>query len=192
MKRLIHYFMNGVLFLGPIAATVWVLLATFRVIDGWLRLPVRGAGVLVLILVILGTGFLMSHYFTARILGWFELTLDRLPFFRLLHSSVKDMVGAFVGDKKKFDKPVAVELVPGSGIHALGFLVREDAVPELKGHVAVYLPQSYNFAGQLLVVPRERITLLALDSAPAMTFIVSGGVSGLDGHEQVKALSEGG
>ncbi len=179
MKRLAHYFMNGILFLGPIAATAWVLFTTFRVIDGWLRLPVRGAGVLVLVIVILGVGFLMSHYFTARILGWFELTLDRLPFFRLLHSSVKDMVGAFVGEKKKFDRPVAVELIPGSGVRALGFMTREDPIAELKGQVAVYLPQSYNFAGQLLIVPRERITLLELDSAPAMTFIVSGGVSGL-------------
>jgi uncharacterized membrane protein len=179
MKRLAHYFMNGILFLGPIAATIWVVFTTFRVIDGWLRLPVRGAGVLVLVLVILATGFLMSHYFIARILGWFELTLDRLPFFRLLHTSVKDMVGAFVGDKKKFDRPVAVELIPGSGLRALGFMTREEPIGELKGQVAVYLPQSYNFAGQLLLVPKERVTPVELESATAMTFIVSGGVSGI-------------
>lgn len=178
-KRLVHYFMNGVLFIGPIALTVWVFVTAFRVVDRWLRLPVPGAGVLVLILAILVVGFLMSHYFTARILGWFEGALDRLPFFRMLHSSVKDIAGAFVGEKKKFDKPVAVELVPGSGVKALGFLTREKLDNELEGDVAVYMPQSYNFAGQVIVVPRARVTPLDVDSAQLMTFIVSGGVSGM-------------
>jgi len=29
----------------------------------------------------------------------------------MVYSSVKDLVAAFAGDKKKFDKPVAVELI---------------------------------------------------------------------------------
>lgn len=62
----------------------------------------------------------------------------------------------------------------------LGFETREDAaVVGVPGHVTVYLPQSYDFAGQLIIVPGDQIEHLALASSDAMAFIVSGGVTGL-------------
>jgi uncharacterized membrane protein len=88
-------------------------------------------------------------------------------------------MGAFVGDQKKFDRPVAVEILPGSGVMALGFVTRGSLEPYgLAGRVAVYLPQSYNFAGQLLLVPEERVSAVAADSSEVMTLVVSGGVAG--------------
>ena len=48
----------------------------------------------------------------------------------------------------------------------------------LSDHVAVYFPQSYNFAGNVLVVPRNKVRPVEVDATLAMTFIVSGGVSG--------------
>jgi len=47
----------------------------------------------------------------------------------------------------------------------------------LTDHCAVYLPHSYNFSGQLLLVPREHVTLVQSGSAELMSFIVSGGVT---------------
>jgi len=44
--------------------------------------------------------------------------------------------------------------------------------------VAVYFPQAYNFAGQLVIVPRAAVTPVAVDASDAMAFIVSGGVTG--------------
>jgi uncharacterized membrane protein len=96
---------------------------------------------------------------------------------KLIYTSLKDLIDAFVGDKKRFDRPVAVEF-PGAG-YALGFITREDlALPGFEGTSAVYFPQSYNFAGNVLLVGRERIRPLDADSSLVMTFIVSGGVSG--------------
>ena len=82
------------------------------------------------------------------------------------------------GDKKSFDKPVLVTLSPGSNIQAVGFITKESL--QNIGHadeMAVYLPQSYNFAGNLIVVPKDQVSLLEADSGDLMAFIVSGGVT---------------
>jgi len=96
----------------------------------------------------------------------------------MIYTSVRDLVGAFVGEKKAFDRPVSVELMPGSGISVAGFITSPDlSMLGLSDTVAVYLPQSYNFAGNLILVPSGRVTPLKADSGKLMAFIVSGGVS---------------
>ncbi|HTM45074.1 MAG TPA: DUF502 domain-containing protein, partial [Polyangiaceae bacterium] len=106
-----------------------------------------------------------------------EAMLARLPLVRMLYNSIKDLANAFVGEKKGFDRPVCVEM-PGGALW-LGFQTREAlSAPGFEHFVAVYFPQSYNFAGNLLMVPRERVKPLAVARSDFMTFIVSGGVSG--------------
>ncbi|HSR91698.1 MAG TPA: DUF502 domain-containing protein, partial [Gemmatimonadales bacterium] len=85
---------------------------------------------------------------------------------------------AFVGEKKRFNQPVLVTLDREAGIKAMGFLT-QDSLDELgiRDHVSVYLPQSYNFAGQTLVLPSDRITRVEAPSSRVMAFIVSGGVA---------------
>jgi uncharacterized membrane protein len=184
MNRLVRWFLQGLIYFVPIALTVFVLVASFRAIDrglgGLLGVEVPGVGVLILVLVVTLLGFLLSNFLSRRILGFFERILDRLPLVKLLHTSVKDLMGAFVGDQRRFDQPVAVEITPGSGVHAFGFVTR-DSLVDLglgEGLVAVYLPQSYNFAGQLLAIPRGRVRKIEHEAAEMMAFVVSGGVSG--------------
>jgi uncharacterized membrane protein len=107
-----------------------------------------------------------------------EGVLERLPFVRLLYTSTRDLLNAFVGEKRRFDKPVMVAPFANSEVRALGFVTQEtlDAMGMLE-HVAVYLPQSYNFAGSLLLFPAGAVTPLDADSADVMAFIVSGGVT---------------
>ena len=91
--------------------------------------------------------------------------MTRLPFIRLLHSALKDVLTAFVGERRRFDKPVVVELFPGSGIKAFGFMTRDSLESfDLQDQVAVYFPQSFNFAGNVLIYPRSQVTLLNTDS----------------------------
>jgi uncharacterized membrane protein len=105
------------------------------------------------------------------------MIFTKLPLVKMIYTSVKDLIGAFVGDKKSFDKPVLVTLSPGSNIQAIGFVTR-DSLGNMgfEDKVAVYLPQSYNFAGNLIVVPREQVTPIPAESGDIMAFIVSGGV----------------
>ena len=104
--------------------------------------------------------------------------MTRLPFIRLLHSSVKDILSAFVGDQRRFDKPVIVEVLPGSGVKAFGFMTKESLEAfHLQDQVAVYFPQSFNFAGNVLLYPRKQVAPVETDSAKLMAFIVSGGIT---------------
>jgi uncharacterized membrane protein len=184
MKRVVRWFLQGLIYFVPIALTVFVLVASFRAIDSGLRSlvgsEVPGVGILILVVVVTLLGFLLSNFLSRRILGLFERVLDRLPLVKLLHTSVKDLMGAFVGDQRRFDQPVAIEILPGSDVHAFGFVTRDSLADLGLGEelVAVYLPQSYNFAGQLLAVPRARVKKIEHDSAEMMAFVVSGGVSG--------------
>ena len=178
MKQLFNYFVRGLLLLAPLAITVFVCWKTFTTIDGWLGLPVRGAGFLVTIVLITIFGFLAGGYLTRRFVSLLEHLMQRVPLVRLLYSSTKDLLNAFVGDKRRFDKPVLVELMPGSNAQAFGFVTQESLEQVgLPGHVAVYFPQSYNFAGSLVVFPSSQVRRLEAESSAVMAFIVSGGVT---------------
>lgn len=180
MKRLLGYFLRGLVFVAPIAITAYVCWMLFTSIDGWLGLPIPGAGFLLTMVLITAVGFLASNYLTRSVVAVVDQLLDRLPFVRFLYSSTRDLLNAFVGEKRRFDAPVIVALTPDGAIRTMGFVTRPSlAALGLPGDVAVYFPQSYNFAGQLLVVPRERVTVLERDSAEVMAFIVSGGVTEL-------------
>jgi len=195
MKTLAKYFVNGLLFLIPLAATVYVVYWVFSTVDGAMRTLIlgengqdwwiSGLGVVISLAVITGVGVLTSLFITKPILQLIEKLFSRLPLVKLLYSSVKDLIGAFVGDKKKFDQPVLVNLMPGSSVKTMGFITRKSLkMFSLQNEVAVYCPHSYNFSGMLLIVPADQIQLLDADSSEVMAFIVSGGVSGGTGPGQ--------
>jgi uncharacterized membrane protein len=186
MKRLANYFFQGLVYLAPIAITVWIFVATFQAIDGLLRLPIPGAGVLILVVFTTSFGFLLSNFLAKRLLTWFEDIMDRLPFAKLMHGSLKDLMSAFVGEKRRFKHPVTVEMIPGSGVRVFGFVTRETMDDfGIADSVGVYLPQAYNFAGQLVIVPRKQVKSIdGAESADVMTMIVSGGVSA--GHSRTE------
>lgn len=186
VRSLIKYFLQGLLFLLPIAATVVLAYWLFDTVDQvatlpeqWIGRRIPGLGVLLVLVVTTGTGYLASHFFTRRIAKYVDRAFSRLPGVKLVYGSVRDLVGAVVGEKHSFDRPVLLRLGRDADVCVVGFVTRDDV--EFLGvidHVAVYVPQSYNFAANLIVVPRERVTRLAIPASEAMTFVVSGGVSG--------------
>ena len=134
-------------------------------------------GLAVVLVAVTILGYLTSFFITRPIFDYFEKALERIPFVNLLYTSLKDLVSAFVGDQKKFDKPVLVQLDEGSSIYKLGFITQESFdEPELEGLISVYLPHSYNFSGNQFLVPLSRIKPLNIPGSKAMKFIVSGGV----------------
>jgi uncharacterized membrane protein len=178
MKRLIRYFFEGLIFVVPVAITIYVVYKSFVIVDNWLPIGVRGTGFLIILVGITLIGFLTSNFLTRSVLRFVESILNRLPFVKLLHSSVKDVMTAFVGERKRFDKPVLVEVIPGSGVLAIGFMTRESLEQfNLGNEVAVYFPQSYNFAGNLLLYPKSSVRPLNADSPKVMAFVVSGGIT---------------
>ncbi|HEX6059177.1 MAG TPA: DUF502 domain-containing protein [Gemmatimonadaceae bacterium] len=180
MRKLVNSFLRGLVLLAPLALTIYVCWVVFATIDRWLGIPVPGVGFLLTVVLITLFGFLASNLITRSLFGLVESVLGRLPFVRLLYTSTKDLLNAFVGEKRRFETPVLVHLTADGAASALGFITQE-SVDRLgiAGHVAVYLPQAYNFAGQMLIVRSDRVTRITTSSADVMAFIVSGGVTGV-------------
>ena len=182
MRSLLNYFLRGLLIFVPIAVTVFVLVWAFTSLDTVLRQlfskSFPGMGILATIALIFIIGFLASNFVGKKFFALVDKVFAKLPLVKLFYSAIKDMIEAFAGEKKSFDKPVLVELTAG-GPKAVGFITRKSLeFLGLPTEVAVYFPQSYNFAGSVLIFPAERVKPLDIESSEAMAFIVSGGVSG--------------
>jgi len=177
IKRLARYFLRGCLVTAPLGLTVYIVWQVLSAIDRILPIPVPGLGLLATVVLITLIGLFTSNVVGKSVLDLTENLLQRLPLVKLVYTSIKDLVSAFVGDKRRFDAPVAVTIAGNA--RALGFVTRDGlgriGMPD---HVAVYFPQSYNFAGFLMLVPRSQVEPLDAPSTEVMTFIVSGGVSG--------------
>jgi uncharacterized membrane protein len=188
MKRFMKYFFRGLLVFVPLALTIFLFIYVFKGLDKLFRnlLPfISSPGLGLLVGLVLTISFIfVIGLFASNFIGkkLFEI-LDRIfanvPLVKMLYNAIKDLVEAFAGEKKKFDKPVLVTISPSSYTKIVGFMTRESLdIFGLEDHVAVYLPQSYNFAGNVLLFPKEAVQPLEIDSSLAMTFIVSGGVAG--------------
>ena len=185
MRTLTRSFAQGLLVLAPVAITSWIVWVTVTTLDRWLDTRVPGLGILIAAAGITLIGYLTGNVVGNKLVSWLEAGLQRVPLIRILYNSLRDLLGAFVGQKRKFDQPVAVEMNQ-HGLKVLGFLTSERFDdPHLAGHVSVYLPESYNFAGNLIVVPRDRVHPLDADGAEFMAFIMSGGVTDMSASRTV-------
>lgn len=177
MKRLVNWFLQGLLLLVPVSVTIYVFVSLFLAIDGWLGIPIPGLGFLLLATLTVLAGFFASNFFAGRVQRAIDGLFSRVPFVKLLYGAVRDLLQAFVSDERRFDQPVLVELFGGSA-QAIGFVTRSSL--EVIGHpelVSVYLPQSYNFSGLMIVVPKDRVRPLHLPAADALALVLSGGLS---------------
>jgi uncharacterized membrane protein len=178
LRALFNYFLRGLVVVAPVALTVYVCVVIFTTIDSWLHLPIPGVGFLIMLLLITGVGFIASNLVTTSVVGIVDRVLERLRFGRLLYASAKDILTAFVGEKRRFDKPVLVSVTSDGTVKVLAFLTSDSlAALGAADHVTVYMPQSYGLAGHILVVPSSRVQRIDADAAEVMAFIISGGVT---------------
>jgi len=198
LKNLLKLFLQGLVVLAPIGITIWVVLSLFHLIDGILPnivhtlLPelakkdevtgniekIPGLGFIVVVLLVLLVGWVSSSFIVKRLVDVLDKVLENTPGIKFIYSSVKDFLEAFAGNKKKFDKPVLVN-VDGNDVWRIGFITRIDAEEfELKEHVVVYVPHSYAISGITYIVPNQKIKILHnISAADAMKFAVTGGVT---------------
>lgn len=184
MKALLNHFLRGLVFTVPIVVTAYVCYKIFTTIDDLLGellgLTVPGAGFALTVVLITLVGVAASSLITQGVLAFFEDLLQRLPFVRLVYGSVKDFLDAFVGEKRRFDKPVLVDLDASGHARALGFVTQESLqLLGAPGSVTVYMPFSYSIAGWVQVFPAQAVRRLDVESPELMAFVMSGGVTGL-------------
>jgi uncharacterized membrane protein len=194
LKALLTYLIKGILVVVPLGAAIFLIYWLFTTFDSALNLSgslwidaqtgqsvyIPGLGIATVLFILLMVGIIITYLVTEPIKNWFDRWMKKFPLFNFFYSSIKDLTEAFVGDEKKFNEPVIVE-INESGLKKIGFLTQKDLTEiGLAGEVAVYFPLSYSFAGQVCIVKKDRVKPLKMKGPDAMKFVVSGGVSGLE------------
>jgi uncharacterized membrane protein len=184
VKKIVRFFIQGLIILAPIAITGYALYWLFEKVDGILRpyLNVPGLGFTLIILFVVLVGWISSNFLMGSAISFFDQWMERTPGIKFIYSSTKDFFEAFAGDKRKFNKAVLANVF-SHDVWIVGFLTDEEMQKFELGadHVAVYVPQSYNFAGQLYILPKEKVRKIEhITSGEAMKYAVTGGVVDLD------------
>lgn len=187
MKKLMNYLLQGLLYIAPFGITGYIVYLLFTFVDGllkeylekWLGLHIPGLGIIIIVVMLILIGFLGQTFLARPFKALFKRLMKRVPIIKVIYSAFNDLFSAFVGKEKKFNQPVLVMVNRESNIEKLGFLTETDLseLGELE-KVAVYFPHSYNFSGELFIVPRESVRHVDVNPADAMKFIVSAGVAG--------------
>ena len=188
LNRIFGYFVRGLILVAPLYFTFLIIWTGVETLDGILpvSIPISanksiylpGLGMLIILLSILLLGFFFSTVVPQSFFRFTERILRKIPLVNLIFYSIKDLISAFVGDKKKFNQPVLVTIYRDSDVKKLGFITKTDLSHLfLKDYIAVYMPHSYAFSGELFIVPIASVTLLNANSADIMKMIISGGVS---------------
>lgn len=180
-RKLFAYLINGLVLALPVYITGYVLFTIFDSLDRILPIEHKypGLGLVILIISLIILGFLGAKIINDQIRNRFSKFLDRIPFIKTIYKSITDMLGAFVGNKKRFNKPVLVRLSKDQEVEVIGFVTDEDLqeIGEAEsGKVGVYIPMSYSFSGHLVIVPRSNVKPIAGNSLELMKYVVSGGV----------------
>ncbi|HRN57301.1 MAG TPA: DUF502 domain-containing protein [Agriterribacter sp.] len=201
LSKLLQIFLQGLIILAPIVITIWAIASLFHFVDrilpdlfgdaipGFSRYYLPGMGFIVALLLIFFVGYISSSFVVGKLVELLDSILEKTPGIKIIYSTLKDFFEAFAGNKRKFDQSVLVA-VNAEEVWQIGFITQQE-VHEFGLHdfVAVYVPQSYAFAGHLYFVKKQRVRLLTdISSANAMKFAISGGVTNIDEEAPDNAL----
>ncbi len=196
--KLLQYFLQGILILAPISITFYALYFVVSGIDGLIpifsytdasgqvRVQNYGLGFIIIIVAVVMLGYFSSFFITSRIISFMDKFMQKTPGLKHIYSTTRDFFEAFAGDKKKFTQNVLAN-VDDNDVWRVGFITNNDMTDfGLFEYVAVYIPMAYSVAGNVYIIPRNRVkTITNISSAQTMKFAVSGGVTSI---EEVEVL----
>lgn len=193
-KKIFRYFIQGIIILAPIGITAYVVYLLFDKVDNILRpyVNIPGLGFLIIIAFIVFVGWLSSNFLMGSFITFFDQWMERTPVIKFIYSSTKDFFEAFAGDKRKFNNAVLANVF-GEDVWIIGFLTDEEMAKFNMGtdKVAVYVPQAYNFAGQLYILSRDKVRKIDnITSGESMKYAVTGGVVDLDAERNKPGLND--
>ena len=197
-KKFLQYFLQGMLIMAPVSISVYTLYFVVSSIDGLIpifsymdetgkvRVQNYGLGFVVIIAAIILLGYFSSFFITSRIVSFMDKFFQKTPGLKHIYSTTRDFFEAFAGEKKKFTNNVLAN-VDDNDVWRVGFITKDDMVDfGLSEYVAVYIPMAYSVAGNVYVIPKERVRPITnISSAQTMKFALSGGVTELDDVEAI-------
>ncbi len=198
-KKIFQYFLQGLLVLAPVTITAYAIFWAVTTIDslipiftytdaqGVVRVQNYGIGFLLIIVILILIGYFSSFFITSRIIHFFDKLLEKTPGIKHIYSTTRDFFEAFAGDNKKFTKHVLAN-VDDNDVWRFGFVTRDEMDDfGLNEYVTVYIPMAYSVAGNVYVIPRNRVKPIEhITSAQTMKFAVSGGVTDIDDDDTKK------
>lgn len=190
MKKLVRFFLQGLLYIVPLAVTIYVIAIAIIWVDGLLmdraffnkgilaKYNFPGLGLVLILMLVTFIGYIGQKLISSPISVAYDNLMKKAPLIKMIYSSVKDLLSAFVGGEKKFNTPVIVKLDENGTLNRFGFVTSKSLKDiGIEDMVGVYMPSSYGMLGELYVVPKKQITPIDANAADVMKFIVSGGVS---------------
>ena len=190
MKNIFNYFLRGLLFVFPVFATLYIILVSVQwsntvfneLFYDSLGVDIPGLGILTVFLGVALIGYIFSRAFIKPLVAYFDRFMAKVPLVKIIYTSLKELTEAFVGDKKRFNQPVLADFsTTGQAYKRIGFVTQENLSDiGLEEMVTVYCPHSYNFSGNLYILPRESVTPLDINSTEAMKYVISAGVTRLE------------
>jgi len=183
-------FLTGVLILVPLVVSVTLLFWFFEkvddlfspVLDGVFRtlLPdtghVPGTGILAGLIIILLIGTLARNVAGKRLLDALDRLIQRIPGYRTVYSTIKQLTNAFSPENTQSFKEVLLVEYPMEGAYALGFrtMTVEEGERRL---VVVYIPTNHLYLGEVLFIPEEKVVRLEMSIEQAVRLLMSGGIA---------------
>lgn len=179
LNKFTGYFLKGLILIVPITLTVYIVYQVFAFFDNLLPYEIPGISLLIVLIGTTFLGFIGTTFIQVPIAQLVEKTLNKVPLVKFIYTSIKELLSAFVGNEKRFTKPVMVKTNRDTEMYKLGFITQDDLsnIGIKEGKSAVYLPHSYNFSGNLFIVSNDLISPVEAKSDDVMKFIVSGGVT---------------
>jgi uncharacterized membrane protein len=178
----------GLIVIAPVGVTLFVLWWIFTTVDGIIGnslydaigFQIPGLGLILLLLLLLGVGWLAEEAVGSQILEWWHAALDRVPVVSRLYGATRRIVGSvFGGEERRFFRSVVLFEYPSPGQWTLGFETG-DAPRALDGRVengvTIFLPTSPNpVTGFLIIVPEAGLIRLPVTVEEGFTYILSAG-----------------
>ena len=179
------YILRGTFIIAPLFFTFYALWMILGKIDypvqeifySIFKFRIPGIGLITVFLLLILVGYLGTSILMDKVFKGLESLILKLPIVKEIYKAIRDVIGAFASDKKKFEKPVLVKV--GEGIHRIGFITTEDLTDfDITSNlVSVYFPLSYAFTGELLLVDKSLLSPLdTRDVKDLMKFVISGGI----------------
>ncbi len=185
-----RYFLAGLILWAPLSITIWVIAWVFDVLDSVLPMAIRsealfgrhipGFGVVVVVLLILLTGFVAANLIGQKLVEVWEGLMRRIPLFRSIYSSVKQVSDTILSPNGQAFRQAVLIQYPRQGSWTIGFLTgtpASDVAQHLPTEcVSVYVPTTPNpTSGFFLMMPKSEVIELSIGVDAALKYVVSMG-----------------
>jgi uncharacterized membrane protein len=197
MKRITYYLIQGILLVGPVAFTIYIIYQLFTFTDDLLRRVILeplewhipGLGILLVVILLILVGFIGQTIIARPFKYVLRYIIKKIPIIEIVYTSFEDFLNAIFGKNRKFNKPVLIKMYEHTDLEKMGFITAEDlsALGE-RQKVAVYFPFCYSIAGEVYLVPVEKVKILNASAAEVMKFVVSGGVAEFETQRKPASL----